>query len=220
MKLIIIRNFCFSVIAMLLIIGCESSNKSEEKDQSETTISSTPINVDTPESQSQEYYINSKENISLATINIQDSDITLHIGDQTLFGELKRSDKRKYYDQADQHHYSVKYKSSEGFKLRNSDEELLWKVKIKDSKISIANNEEMNEAFDIRLYDDERIKVKKGEEELNAIRFDRNDEFLKVDNQYFLRNFKHSMASGVLMISGMSETEKFIICAEILKLNK
>ncbi|MBL3657255.1 hypothetical protein [Fulvivirga sediminis] len=217
MKSIIIKSIYFSLV-ILFIAGCGGSNNSEKSEHTSVEVPSTPIDV--PASSVQSYYIDSQENISMATINIDESDITLHVGDQTLLGELKRSDKRKYYNQADQHHYSVKYKGLEGFKLRNANEEILWKIKIKDGKISIANNEEMNNAFDIRLYDDKRVKLKKGDEEIAAIRFDADNEFLKVGQQYFLRNFRHSMASGVLLIPGMNEVEKFVICAEILNMKK
>ncbi|UII19456.1 hypothetical protein [Fulvivirga ligni] len=165
------------------------------------------------------YYINNQKNISLAEIIINGKDLVLHVGDETLVGDLKRDDKRKYYDNNDNFRYAVKYKDRESFKLRDSNEELLWKVKIKEDKISIANNEEMNNAFDIRIYDGNRIKLKKSDSEINSMRFDPNSDFLEVED-YSLRGFKNTMAPAVLMIPDMKPLEKYIICTELVNIGK
>ena len=59
-----------------------------------------------------------------------------------------KADKRKYYDGSDAMQYAVKY-SEDGFKLRDQQEQLLWKVKISDTGVKVSSNEEMTSAYKI-----------------------------------------------------------------------
>ena len=204
---------CF-VVTLLALWSCSGSSTKSEAPVTEAPVGETET-APVPRS----YYITDSNNVSLAEITSNGSDLTINTGEGTLFGVVKSEDKRKYYDQNDEFRYAVKYKE-DGFKLRDKNEELIWKVKIKDGKIKIADNEEMTGAFEIHRYDDGRIKLKQNENELSAIRFESGASRLEVQGKYFLRNFSGSYAPGVLLIPGMEELEKFIICAELVVQDK
>ncbi|MBL6449396.1 hypothetical protein JMN32_24000 [Fulvivirga sp. 29W222] len=200
---------------MLLVLwGCSGGSGQEGESVTETPAEEVEV-VGALKS----YYISNRENVSLAEITDRGSELTVNTQEGILFGVMKREGKRKYYDQNDEFQYAVKYKD-DGFKLRSKSEALIWKVKIKEGKIKVANNEEMTGAYEIHCYDDGRIKLSQEENELSSIRFDPGVPMLEVQGKYFLRNFSDSFAPGILLIPEMQETEKYIICAELAAQDK
>lgn len=130
-----------------------------------------------------------------------------------LRGVTKRSDKRKYYDNNNAMQYAVKL-DDDGFKLRDSQEQLLWKVKLYPDKLKISNNEEMSGAYEVKLYEDGKLKLKKDESEIKSIRLSGAGEDA-VDQQYIIKGFGTSLAAGILLVPGPTDREKFLIMAEL-----
>lgn len=208
-----IKNTSFKftfIITLLALWSCSGGGSTHENEQVSETPAVQPQAAEAPKS----YYITNSENVSLAEITGGGSELTINTQTGTLFGIMKSEDKRKYYDQNDQFRYAVKFKD-DAFKLRNEKEELIWKVKLKDGKIKIANNEEMTGAYEIHRYDDGRIKLKQNDNEIGVIRYEPDVPRIDVQGKYFLRNFGGSYAPGILLIPGMGEVEKYIICAEL-----
>ncbi len=164
------------------------------------------------------FYINNPQNENLGEIVVEGTNMTLKMPKPNFYGKLK-GEKRKYYDGSNQLQNTVKYKSAEKFKLRDQNEELLWKVKIYEDKIKISDNEEMENAFQVHLYDD-KMKVKQNGEELHVIRFDETDMFTKIADKYMVREFGKSYTLGVLLIEEIPEKERFLLCAELLNKGK
>ncbi len=215
-------NIKISLLSLIIIIGLSScgGGSTEEKITDTTPTATEPTKVDGVSRANESsgfYYINDKSNVNLAEINIEAGEIVLSTKQGNLFGELK-NDKRKYYSQNNDFKYAVKFKE-DGFKLRDQNESLLWKVKLYDDKIKIASNEEMNDALTVRLYDENKIKLKKDDEELAAVRLMASDPFLEVGN-YVVRNFGSSLSLGVLMIEDMPDEHKFLICTELLNMER
>ncbi len=215
MKLKTISNYLVSLILLLAFIlaSCDGndSNQSQESIQ-EASEETDKIKNTAP----QYFYINSGDNKALSEIIDEQNVLALHGENHELIGELKGV-KRKYYDANDQHIYSVKFKPDGSFKLRDADEKMKWKVKLDADKIKVSNNEEMENAYKIQIYDNGKLKVKREEEELEAIRFSLSETNLKLKDKYVVRNFGSSTALGILLIDDIPEVEKYIICAELLK---
>ena len=211
------KSFFFSLLATIAILS--SCGGSSEQKNDEVTLYPVESTQSDESKNGEFFYISNQQNLSLAEIRKKDNELAVKIGSDTYFGEKKRDDKRKYFDQNNKFRYAVKYKD-DAFKLRDSNEQLLWKVKIKEGKISIANNEEMTNPFTVRYYDEGRIKVEEGDKEINSIRFDRSADFINVGTNYNLRNFNNSFAAGVLMLPKISDTEKYLICAELVNMGK
>jgi len=110
--------------------------------------------------------------------------------------------------------YAVKM-DDDGFKLRDGNEQLIWKIKLYEDKLKIASNEEMNSAYEIKLRDQGKLKLERNETEIKSIRVSENADWSDVDNRYKVQGFGVSLAPGILMIEDLKETEKFIIMAEL-----
>ena len=214
MKLNFIKNILSKPVLLLLCIALACSGPKDHQEEN-STVTQTSEPSTKPQTAATYYYINSNSNESLAEIIMDGKAHTVKTSAVNLFGKLK-ADKRKYYDQNDQLAYVIKYKEGLDFKLRNEQEELLWKVKVTEDKIKIANNEEWENAFEIKQPESGRIKLKQNDEDLQSIRFDPAGATIAVGDKYQTRGFNGSLAMGVLIIEELSEIEKIVICTEIL----
>jgi len=154
----------------------------------------------------------------LADIYTSSDEVSVNLPARTLRGVAKRSDKRKYYDGSAMV-YAVKMDEG-GFKLRNENERLLWKVKLYEDKLKIANNEEMHGAYEIKLRDEGRLKLEKNDKELKSIRLSATSEWYEMEGGYSIKGFGVSLAPGILLINDLKDTEKFIIMAELVNRNR
>lgn len=109
--------------------------------------------------------------------------------------------------------YAVKM-DDDGFKLRDSKEQLLWKIKLYDDKLKVANNEEMTGAYEVKLRDG-KLKLEKNDTEIKSIRVSENADSYPVEDAYTLEGFGMSLAAGIMMIPDLSDREKFVIAAEL-----
>lgn len=167
-------------------------------------------------SQQGNYSIKNAAGEPLATLSITENEVLINDGELQLVGVAKRSDKRKYYNSSDQMVYAVKL-DDDGFKLRNENEELIWKIKLYEDKLKIASNEEMTDAFEIKLREQGRLKLEKNEKELKTIRLSEGKEEFEIENRYKVSGFGTSLAVGILLLDDLKEREKFIIMAELVK---
>jgi hypothetical protein len=165
------------------------------------------------------YSIQSFTGEELATISISSDEITVNDKDGRLIGVAKRDDKRKYYNTSNTMVYAVKL-DTDGFKLRDGNEQLIWKVKLYADKLKIANNEEMYSAYEVKLRDDGKLKLERNDTEIKSIRVSESIDAYDVDGNYRIEGFGRSLAPGILMISDLKEREKFIIIAELAKLGR
>ena len=67
--------------------------------------------------------------------------------------------------------YDIKA-SDDGFKLKSSDGKLLWKIKYKEDKLKVSDNEENAHPYEIKRKAPERIGVERDEKELGKVLFD------------------------------------------------
>lgn len=204
------------VTVFILLNGCGGKNEVVESEPENNPDSTTDPG---PNATNLVYYMNTMNNEKLAEISNEGEQIIVSLNAYNLFGALKRADKRKYFNQNDELKYTVKYKE-DGFKLNDKNETLLWKVKLYDDHIKISNNEEMTNSYRIGRSESNKIKLKKGDDEIAALRIKSGDAFLNVQEKYSLRNFGSSLALGVLLINDMPEEEKVMLCAELLKKGK
>jgi hypothetical protein len=149
-------------------------------------------------------------------------DITLNAAGtkRVMRGDPRDSGKRKYtIDGVGM--YEVKPGDS-GFKLRNADGTLRWKVKIAPEKIKISDNEENADPFELKTRDGDRVKVvAPGDREIGNVRFDRAKSTTEIENAAGKTLFrvdgpKPSGAYGVLLLDAIPENERAILLAEIL----
>lgn len=162
-----------------------------------------------------QYAIRSATEAELAAISIRADEISVRDADGQLIGVAKRSDKRKYYDPSNTMVYAVKL-DDDGFKLRDGNEQMIWKVKLYEDKLKIANNEEMNRGYEVKLRDG-KLKLERNETELKSLRLSAETDWYAVEDHYKIQGFGQSLAVGILLIDELKEREKFIIMAELVK---
>ena len=138
-----------------------------------------------------------------------------------LYGDPRETGKRKYtLGGEDPVLYEVKPGDDGGFKLRNADGSLRWKVKVAPDKIRISDNEENDHPYELKVRDGGRVKVvAPGERELGNVRFAEGR--LQVEDATGRVVFTHgtqkpSAAYGVLLLDRIPERERFILVAELL----
>ncbi|MEM6523944.1 MAG: hypothetical protein AAF693_09135 [Bacteroidota bacterium] len=219
MKLKLTKNTLFSTLIGLSLL-LQACGRGSETTTAEEVVSETPTpDSPAPSSAPKQFYINTATNEKLAEISDEGDQLIVSLGTSNLFGELKRADKRKYVDQNDQLKYTVKY-SDGGLKLNDGNEELLWKIKLYDDHFKISKDNDMDNSFRSGLSESAKIKVKKDDKEIGALRIRPNDAFTTIKDKYTVRNFGSSMALGILLIDEIPEEQKFILCAELLKQGK
>lgn len=114
--------------------------------------------------------------------------------------------------------YAVKF-SDDGFKLRDHNEQLLWKVKVYDDKIKLGNNEEMSGAYEIKHRADGKIKLERYESLISELRSDENAPVMSIGD-FTVEGCAGSLTPAILLIKDLKEFEKYILMAELLAKGK
>lgn len=137
-----------------------------------------------------------------------------------LYGDPRDTGKRKYtLGDDDTVLYEVK-PGDDGFKLRNPDGSLRWKVKIAADKIKVSDNEENRNPFELKVKDPNRVKVfAPGDRELGNVRYASNQ--IEVEHTsgrviFTTDSPKAGGAYGVLLCDSIPERERYILAAELL----
>ncbi len=111
----------------------------------------------------------------------------------------------------------------DSFKLVDENDKLLWKVKIKEGKAKISDNEENKNPFVIKKSED-KVKVKdKNEKEIARVKYYSDNGKLKLKDMsgkelYISKEFnKLSGAIGVLAINDIPAKLRAVIACELIK---
>ena len=130
-------------------------------------------------------------------------------------------------DGADEKIQVVEVKLQEdSFKLVDADEKLLWKVRIKDGKIKVSDNEDGNNSWEIKnkSADKSEIRNQAGEEIGNVKYYDDNGK-LKVkdssNNEILVsKDLKLSAAPGVILFNHIPLKHRVVIISELLRMGQ
>lgn len=141
---------------------------------------------------------------------------------QLLRGRLRESGKRKYETNGGSVVAEVKL-SDDGFKVRTPDGKLLWKIKIKEGKVKISDNEENANPFVLKIKD-ERDKTKvldSTEKEIAQVKYYRDRGRVEVKDPanrelYKINTSHYSPIYGVMVMDRIPIQERAIIMAELL----
>ena len=132
--------------------------------------------------------------------------------------KMTKADKKKYFDASNNVIFEVKYKS-DAFKLRTASSDLLWKIKLYDTKIKISDNEENLNAYEIKIVNNNEAKLVKDDIKLARLTFDstKNSQTITASGatpEVVKGNFAPSLL--VNAISEISDNEKQIIISELV----
>lgn len=154
------------------------------------------------------------------TIDLRGDELEVQAYGQHVLGKTK-GDKRYYHK--DDGSALLEVKSGDGgFKLRTPDGKLLWKVKITDDKIKVSDNEENERPWSLKKKEPGKVKATDANEsELGEVKLNADSGKLKVKDasgkELFTVAPAHmSSAFGVLLLSGVPESQRGILLAELL----
>jgi hypothetical protein len=213
-KILLILTLTISIFA---IISCDSAN----------------VEVPTAESPNRDRTGQTKEGGEAGSkMKIKSSDgklvAEINQSGQIEFGGKILSKKQKNADKViyslDGNEFAeVKAKDADGFKVRELNGKLLWKIKISADKIKISDNEENTNAFEIRK-NEGGIKVEQNETPIGKVKFNPVSKKVKIKDAAEKELFEsltdsQSFAYGVLLLDKIPETQRFIIISELFARN-
>ncbi|NJO00427.1 MAG: hypothetical protein HC880_00940 [Bacteroidia bacterium] len=138
-------------------------------------------------------------------------------GQKTLMSQLKKVGKLSYFNNKGDIVAIVKQKE-DGFKLEDSNEQLLWKVKIKDQKIKISDNAENQGAYEIKSNETGKYKLKASDEtQLGEVKFKDGKVTVKGRETFEISAPANHPAYAVLLLQDIPEEERMIILSELLR---
>ena len=203
-----------AAILVLLLASCGGEHAEDDAPVAPAAAATpTPAAAATPSSSTQ-----------LGSISEESGAVTIAYSEngevRQLYGDPKETGKRKYTLGDGPVLYEIKPGDDGGFKLRNPDGSLRWKVKVAADKIKISDNEENANPYELKVRDGNRVKVvAPGDKELGNVRY--ADGRIAVEDTtgrvVFATNAaKASGAYGVLLLDRIPERERYILAAEIL----
>lgn len=214
-------------LVFIFIIAIFAVTFSGCRDTESTTTVSNPSPSSTSQNPSSGSFgntvkIKSANEQQAAEISFDGGGAKIVVGNKTIYSESKNTEKRKYFN-GDTQICEVKLKDADGFKVRTTDGKLLWKVKISGDKIKISDNEENQNAFELKK-DAGGAKIERNETKLGEAKFYADRQEIKVkdagENKLFDVNAaKFSAAYAVLALNEIPEDLRYIILAELLSRN-
>ena len=135
-----------------------------------------------------------------------------------LVGKMSDPVKRKYRA-GDVVVFETKW-DEDGFKLRTPTGSLLYKVKLKDDKIKVSDNEENANPFELKARESDRIKVMApGEKEMGNVRATVVED-ASGKKLFDVTGRAGSAAYGVLLLDKIPATQRYIILSELFAKGK
>jgi hypothetical protein len=158
-------------------------------------------------------------------MSFSDKHIAIEVGANTLSATAKMG--TRYYRQgAGQDGAAVaevKYEIKV-LKLRDPAEKLLWKVKFEDDKVKIADNEDLKNAYVIKVKDGEDKVFNAKNTELGTVKQGADNGKIKVKDAhgkelYVVETGRMSAGYGALLLKDIPEAQRNIIVTEIFLQN-
>lgn len=219
-----------AVLALSALTACGSDKKSDDnsakqpKTEQADNTSQQGGEVQSPnatnnQQSSKIHEIKSEDGTLVGKIIIDGVDMSFEYAGNIFSCKIK-GEKHKYINNGEEV-VIVKHSEAGKFKLKTPDGTLLWKVKIKADKLKISDNEEGENAYEIKLSNAEKAKVKRNDQELGHIKL--KDGKLKIEagkKIYTINGNRISLAYGALAAGDISERDQYIIMTELLALGE
>ncbi|MEL6535121.1 MAG: hypothetical protein AAFQ98_06900 [Bacteroidota bacterium] len=199
-----------SVLSLLLLAQCGGGEKSTPAQNQSQPPAQQEVATITPG----ENFFSVRSASGTYEVFVEGSDLALEGPNMSWLGEDK-GEKRKFYDPSGDVTMEVKFSDEDKFKLRNSDGTLRWKVKVYEDKVKVADNEEMDNPYEIRLYEGGRIKLKRNEEELAEWRVSNQAVSELTREGLTVSGLNQGFARGAFLIEELTMEEQLVLAAEL-----
>ncbi|MDY3319778.1 hypothetical protein PG637_10255 [Riemerella anatipestifer] len=195
------KNIFLTLFTVLFVIVSCNKEATQSKNTSEITSSSAKV-IDAS------IQIKDFSGKPIGAFNLEDSKI--QIADK-IYESKSKGDKKKYYSNG-AFTYEVKLKD-DGFKLRNAESKLLWKVKIYPDKIKISDNEESTNPFEIKNRNGS-IEIIKNEHKIATITIKDGKVNVNGKESYIISPTNNQYVLGVLGIEEIPMNQRLFIILE------
>jgi hypothetical protein len=114
----------------------------------------------------------------------------------------------------------------DSFKLVDTDEKLLWKVRLDEGKIKVSDNEEGNNSWEIKTKSSEKAEIRDASgAEIGNVKFYADKGKLKVkdaaESEIFVsKDLKFSAAPGVILFKHIPLKHRIVIISELLRMGR
>lgn len=114
----------------------------------------------------------------------------------------------------------------DSFKLVDENEKLLWKVRIKEGKVKVSDNEDGNNSWEIKTKSADKSEIRnQNGDEIGNVKFYANNGKLKVKdaaNTEILvsKDLKSSAAPGVILFTDIPLKHRVVIISELLRMGE
>lgn len=201
-----------SIVALAIMLSCGKSGNNDEIKY---------YDVEKPaDSQSQQaYLINDHNNQQMAKLTYSPEQDLWEISSkgEYWYGSFK-NEKRKFYTNSGDVFAEIKFKD-DGFKLRNPEGQLIWKIKINANKIKISDNEEMNNAYEIKKKSDLLASLIQNEKDIGTIELGTEQNPALIKNQqhtYFLAGPGQHISAAILLIDEIKPAHQYMILSQLI----
>ena len=152
------------------------------------------------------------ENFSIQ-ISKREAIITFGKNNEIIIGQYDK--KIKYFNRLGDVIAIVRNKPNE-ILITNTDEQLIWKIKIED-KLKIADNEAMRNAFEIHSGINQTCKVFAFDKALGNLQVKGRQILLKGSKNFETEFIKNYPALGILLVQPIPEDMRLVILTELLR---
>ena len=190
-----------AVTSMLLVTACSSEPGSGRNNAPETDF----------------VYVNDANDRNLGSVNIGEI-IAVKAGNEMLNGMYK-GDKAEYRNLDGKLFYTVK-QDADGFKIKSGDRTVL-KVKWDyPDKIKLADNDEMNNVFEIKLNENDKYKISQNEKLLEEYKLSYTANKVWEGPEMKYSGLESSLAAGIFSVPLCTPIEKMIAIATLKRADK
>jgi len=200
-----LAKFKWLVINLLLISCGPNQDNSQEQSYPVSQVATEEV-----------YYVNDQQNQEIGRMIIK-PELRIEIDNQAYFTNWS-NEKRKYSDVQGNTIFEVKY-SDDGFKVRNADGQMLWKVKVYDNKIKVADDEEMEQSYEIKVKNQFFAEILNQEQVEGTVELDPRGGPAKIGSAtdtLFFAGPKASVYAGVVKLAEIDPLIRYIILSELL----
>ena len=205
------KNYLAGLLMGLVLISCGGNPSQQEQVQSPTSTTSTEDTEDTF------IYVNSNDQRNIGSITL--GSVGIVQADNQRLTISTKPDKTKFINEAGETLYTAKI-DADGFKIKSGDR-LVMKVKWSyENKIKLSDNNEMESAYEIKINENDKIKVIQNEVVLEEYKlsYDTNKEWMAKDFRF--SGLGKSVSSGLMFVPLGSNLEKMIAMALLKRADK
>lgn len=203
----------------VLLSACGSSNSNESIDERPDEQSESNTTAAIPQQAPVEQVaVRDADGNTVFEINFEDNgSLTVKVDNRTIEGRVKNKEKRIYstdgYD-----FIEVKAYEDGKFKLKTTNGQLLWKVKLYEDKVKISDNEEGENPYEIKRKESGKIKVYHQGKEVCEAKQDGDVIVVKAGDSVVLRipSKQNSMGYAILGAQQIPFDERYVLMAELL----